>query len=227
VTLTATVAVPHPHLEPATATLRLRLSQQLADKGLAAAADWAGLVVTEPRESTDPYGRPWFWYRGTLQVDPTGPGHGAAGQNTVAQASPWPVRPAPRPGRTRWQRSLSTPDEATRMRKDLRGQLLHGSSTRECSRGAGEDLLLAFEELTSNALRHGTGAVDVTIAPTAAGWLLVVDDEAPDQPPLRTVGRDPALGGMGLAMVASLSLDHGWHAGHGRKSVWAELPSRR
>lgn len=65
------------------------------------------------------------------------------------------------------------------MRKDPRLQLLHNSLDGDCSQGAGEDLLLAFEELTSNAFRHGTGAVDVTIASTATGWLLVVDDEAP------------------------------------------------
>lgn len=143
------------------------------------------------------------------------------------QASPWPVRPAPRPGRIRWKCSLSTPSEATRTRKDLRVQLLCCSLSGGCTGDAGEDLLLAFEELTSNALRYGTGAADVTIASTEIGWLLVVADEAPDRPPVPAVGRDRALGGMGLAMVAGLSLHYGWHAVPGRKSVWAELPSHR
>lgn len=67
----------------------------------------------------------------------------------------------------------------------------------------------------------------VTIAGTAAGWLLVVDDEAPDHPPVPAVGRDRALGGMGLGMVAGLALQYGWQPGRGRKSVWAELPSHR
>lgn len=96
-----------------------------------------------------------------------------------------------------------------------------------CTQEAGEDLLLAFEELTSNAFRHGAGAVEVMIAATGAGWLLVVDDEAPDRAPAPAVGRDRALGGMGLGMVAGLSLNFGWQPSSGRKSVWAELPAHR
>ena len=102
--------------------------------------------------------------------------------------------------------------------------MLAGNRTED----AGEDLLLAFAELTSsNASRHGSGVVDVSIVGTSAGWLLVVDDEAPDRPPLPAVGRDRALGGMGLGMVAESSLFYGCQPGSGRKSVWAELPSHR
>lgn len=273
-TVAATVAVPYPHLEPATARLQMRLREQLAGRGLTGPADWNGLVVTGPRESADSYGRPWFWYRRTLQLDPAdllnpaysvdpartgattcpstsplpcaagtddlgdhGAGHGASGGSalmatgrsavTQTQAQIWPVRPAPRAGRLQWGCRLLTAGEATRIRKDLHARLRHTSLSGDCTPGSGEDLLLAFEELTSNALRHGAGAVDVTIASTAAGWLLVVDDEAPDRPPVPAVDRDRALGGMGLAMVAGLSLQHGWHARSGRKSVWAELPSHR
>ena len=55
----------------------------------------------------------------------------------------------------------------------------------------------------------------------------MVDAEAPDRPPPTAVGRDRALGGMGLGMVAGLSLCYGWQRGSGPKSIWAELPSHR
>jgi hypothetical protein len=57
------------------------------------------------------------------------------------------------------------------------------------------------------------------------GWLLDVSDEAPDRPPIPAVDRDPALGGMGLHLVAQLSSDYGWEERPGRKHVWARLPS--
>jgi hypothetical protein len=57
------------------------------------------------------------------------------------------------------------------------------------------------------------------------GWLLDLSDEAPDRPPIPAVDRDPALGGMGLHLVAQLSTDYGWEGRPGRKHVWARLPS--
>ena len=63
-----------------------------------------------------------------------------------------------------------------------------------------EELLLVFEELASNALRHS--------------W-----------PPQPAVDRDPALGGLGLHLVARLSSDYGWSVQGGRKHVWACLPT--
>jgi hypothetical protein len=57
------------------------------------------------------------------------------------------------------------------------------------------------------------------------GWLLDLSDEAPDRPPVPAVDRDPALGGMGLHLVAQLSTDYGWESRPGRKHVWAMLPN--
>lgn len=216
--VTATVASPTRDLEAVTAKLEARLRARLAEAGLAAAADRTGrdeVVVTGPHESTDSYGRVWFWFRGTLRAYP------------VPEEPSWPRRPVPGWLGRGWRCTLTTAAEATRLRRDLRAQLERWSLAGDCTEDAGLDLLLAFEELTSNAFRHGAGAVDVTIAGTAAGWLLVVDDEAPDRPPVPAVGRDRALGGMGLGMVAGLSLAVGWQPGPGRKSVWAELPAHR
>jgi hypothetical protein len=108
---------------------------------------------------------------------------------------------------------------------DLRARLAHPSLASRSTEDAREGLLLVFEELSSNALRHGGGAVQAVIVANAAGWLIVLSDEAPERPPQPAVDRDPALGGMGLPMVAQLSSDYGWASEPGRKHVWACLPS--
>jgi signal transduction histidine kinase len=82
-------------------------------------------------------------------------------------------------------------------------------------------LLLVFEELTSNALRHGRSPVWVHVVATARGWLVDVTDSAVDEPPVPAVGRDPADGGLGLYLVARLCRRHGWTVEDGRKHVWA------
>ncbi|MFL6097255.1 MAG: SpoIIE family protein phosphatase [Blastococcus sp.] len=85
-------------------------------------------------------------------------------------------------------------------------------------------LLLAFEELVSNGLRHGRGPVRAAVTPTASGWLLEVSDAAGESPPVPAVDRDAALGGLGLYLVARLSGDHGWAVDDdGRKVVWARI----
>jgi hypothetical protein len=108
---------------------------------------------------------------------------------------------------------------------DLRARLAHPSLASRSTEDAREGLLLVFEELSSNALRHGGGAVEALIVANAAGWLIVLSDGAPDRPPRPAVDRDPALGGMGLPMVAQLSLQYGWAGEGARKHVWARLPS--
>jgi anti-sigma regulatory factor (Ser/Thr protein kinase) len=89
---------------------------------------------------------------------------------------------------------------------------------------AAERLELVFEELVSNALRHGQGRVRVTVSATASGWLLEVVDAAGNAPPAPAIDRDAALGGLGLYLVARLSSAHGWMpVDAGRKVVWAHV----
>jgi hypothetical protein len=85
-------------------------------------------------------------------------------------------------------------------------------------------LLLAFEELASNGVRHGRGEVTVRVVCGPTGWLIDVADAAVDRPPVLAVDRDPARGGMGLGMVAQLCPAHGWSVTAGSKHVWACLP---
>ena len=90
---------------------------------------------------------------------------------------------------------------------------------------AGERLVLAFDELASNALRHGESPVVATVVAGSGGWLLDVSDRAADAMPAPAVDRDPAKGGMGLHLVARLSVAHGWYVDQGSKHVWACLPT--
>ncbi|MGR6967990.1 ATP-binding protein [Geodermatophilus sp. URMC 61] len=84
-----------------------------------------------------------------------------------------------------------------------------------------EELLLVYEELTSNGLRHGRSPVFVRVATTGDGWLVDVTDAAVDHPPVPAVDRDPADGGLGLHLVARLCRAHGWIVDDDRKHVWA------
>lgn len=88
-----------------------------------------------------------------------------------------------------------------------------------------EELLLVFEELASNGLRHGQVPVVARVQASAESWLVQVTDAAPGRLPKPAVDRDPALGGLGLHLVARLSRDFGWSVQGGRKHVWARLPT--
>ncbi|UOY02391.1 ATP-binding SpoIIE family protein phosphatase [Blastococcus sp. PRF04-17] len=139
----------------------------------------------------------------------------------------WQRRPRPRPGSpvlVGWRGEPTTAAEVRGLRMQLRTLL----SGRTRPPGATDDdvdrLLLAFEELVSNGLRHGRAPVHVSLTETGGGWLLEVSDAAGDTPPVPAVGRDAAHGGLGLYLVASLSGAHGWTtADNGRKVVWARV----
>ena len=64
-----------------------------------------------------------------------------------------------------------------------------------------------------------------TVVAGSGGWLLDVSDRAHEAMPAPAVDRDPAQGGMGLHLVARMSVAHGWYVDGGAKHVWACLPS--
>jgi serine phosphatase RsbU (regulator of sigma subunit) len=135
----------------------------------------------------------------------------------------WAVRARPGldPGATvlgRWEPAASADLTAGRLQlaAALRGTIRPAAA----DEGAVERLLLAFEELASNALRHGRRPVRVEVTAADGFWLLDVSDAAVDRPPTPAVGRDAAHGGMGLYLVASICTAHGWFADQGRKHTW-------
>ena len=81
-----------------------------------------------------------------------------------------------------------------------------------------------MDELASNGLRHGGAPVSVTVSRTPRELLLEVGDHGPEHGPRPAVDRDPALGGMGLPMVARVTSDRGWTTAGSRKTVWARIP---
>jgi hypothetical protein len=115
--------------------------------------------------------------------------------------------------------------DLSRLRRELRAAVLAGSwPVPGGDDSAGPDaLLLTFQELASNGLRHGRPPVRVLVGTVRTGWLIDVSDAAVDIPPTPAVGSDAASGGMGLTLVARLAAEHGWMVQKGRKHVWARI----
>ena len=118
--------------------------------------------------------------------------------------------------------TLSTPPDLTAARLQLHTRVMQDEPPGVDDEDV-ERLLLTFEELTSNGLRHGRSPVAATVTITAEGWLVDVTDAATDRCPTPAVDRDPAHGGLGLYLVARLSPAHGWSVQRGRKHVWAHI----
>jgi anti-sigma regulatory factor (Ser/Thr protein kinase) len=100
----------------------------------------------------------------------------------------------------------------------------HARGTDTASADLRDQLVLALDEMASNALRHGGGRVRASIRLVDHSYLIEVSDAAPSAPPTPAVGRDPSEGGLGLYLIAELATDHGWYVQDGAKHVWAVLP---
>lgn len=87
-----------------------------------------------------------------------------------------------------------------------------------------DQLVLALDEMASNALRHGGGLVEASLRTTPDGYLIEVSDAATSRPPTPAVDRDPSQGGLGLYLIARMARRHGWYASGAAKHVWALLP---
>jgi anti-sigma regulatory factor (Ser/Thr protein kinase) len=137
--------------------------------------------------------------------------------------SSWPSSPPP-PADEGWHWELSSVAELPRIRQDLRRGLAAASGASVVAAEFDEAVVLAFDEMASNALRHGGGGVRARVQRTPDAWLIEVRDSAASRPPTPAVGRDPSQGGLGLYLIAEMARDHGWHVANGQKAVWALLP---
>ena len=130
-------------------------------------------------------------------------------------------RTAPPPHATpvlRWQ--LSDVAQLPAMRAEVRRSI----EPRGIDADVLDQLILALDEMASNALRHGGGRVEAALRSTPDGYLIEVSDAAVTQPPVPAVDRDPSEGGLGLYLIARMARLHGWYASNGAKHVWALLP---
>ncbi|MGY1739621.1 MULTISPECIES: ATP-binding protein [unclassified Blastococcus] len=125
----------------------------------------------------------------------------------------------------RWRPTSAADVTAGRLQLDA--ALHDGARPSAAVEGSVQRLLLAFEELVSNAVRHGRPPIEVTVAAVGDCWLLEVTDAAGDRPPTPDPERDAAFGGLGLSLVTEISSAHGWEPlGGGRKVVWARVDHR-
>jgi anti-sigma regulatory factor (Ser/Thr protein kinase) len=141
-------------------------------------------------------------------------------------SNPWQQLPPPDvTGQAQrvWRWEIDRPAQLTAARGSLRDDLADPALPGDADADDVDRLMLAFEELASNGLRHSGQPIVVTVTACASSWLVDVSDALPDHPPVPAVGRDPALGGLGLYLIARLATAHGWVAAGARKHVWACL----
>ena len=140
--------------------------------------------------------------------------------------TPWACHAPPHAPSTTsevWREDVISPAGVTFSRSMLRRHIGKGRLPPGMDEGDVEVLLLAYEELASNAIRHGRLPVHVTVTTMDDGWLIDVADGATERAPAMTVDRDPAQGGLGLQLVARLCRTHGWWTERNRKHVWARV----
>ena len=137
----------------------------------------------------------------------------------------WPMRPLPDGRGEVWRWRLAGLGALPTARSGLRSRLADIGFPGQDGDSAVEHLILAFDELASNALRHADHPVVATVIAGSGGWLVDVSDGAPEAMPAPAIDRDPAQGGLGLYLIARLSVAHGWYVDGGSKHVWACLPT--
>jgi anti-sigma regulatory factor (Ser/Thr protein kinase) len=93
--------------------------------------------------------------------------------------------------------------------------------------GVSERILLALSELTTNAVTHGSGSIDVTMHATAERLRVMVTDGGGGTPAKRLPETTNRTGGWGLHLVDTLTDQWGSERDDHRLVVWFEhrLPS--
>ena len=153
------------------------------------------------------------------------------GDQRVTGQAAGPVWPsaAPPPAQPALAWDLRAIAELPRVRAELRRHSLTHPTGRpamddETAADLRDQLILALDEMASNALRHGGGTVRAAVRLTTDAYLIEVSDEAAASPPSPAVDRDPSEGRLGLYLIAEMSSAHGWYVSEGAKHVWALLP---
>src|SRR3954451_24139859 len=131
-----------------------------------------------------------------MQGERRGTGHTAG--PAWPSASPPPASPA-----LSWE--LRDVAQLPVVRDELRR---HAATQAHAGSDARDQLILALDEMASNALRHGGGRVRAAVRLTPDAYLVEVSDGAASAPPAPAVDRDPSKGGLGLYLIAEMATAH-------------------
>lgn len=85
------------------------------------------------------------------------------------------------------------------------------------------DAELIASELVTNAWKHGTGLIELTVDEAEDGWRICVCSESDSDP---VVGTPTDSGGRGLLMIKELTSAWGFTREGARVCVWATLRVR-
>ena len=92
----------------------------------------------------------------------------------------WPSATPP-PADDAWHWDLSHVSQLPAVRAQLRTGLAAASSGDPQAAELDEAVVLAFDEMASNALRHGGGAVTARVRRTSDAWLVELSSGSPTQ----------------------------------------------
>lgn len=88
-----------------------------------------------------------------------------------------------------------------------------------------DDAQILVSELVTNAVRHGSGPVELTLGRADGFIVLAVTDAAADLPPNPRDAADSDPGGRGMFLINAMSARWGWRQEPASKTVWVELPA--
>ena len=118
-------------------------------------------------------------------VGPPRPDRPATAEEVALGQEPWPHAPVPSLAGDVWHWQLEAMHVVSRVRADLRARIAHPSVCSTSTDDARDGLLLVFEELASNALRHGGRPVRARVTFSSEGLLVEVSDSAATSPPTK------------------------------------------
>ncbi|MCZ2836908.1 ATP-binding protein [Modestobacter sp. VKM Ac-2985] len=137
--------------------------------------------------------------------------------------------PVPAGADTRLSLQLASLRDLSRVRRQVTAFLLSSldpgpaEGVDAAAEDAVERAVLVIDELTSNALRHGSPPSRLHIGDDEGRWIVIVSDGAPERPPTPARERPAGQGGYGLYVIADLTADHGVHYEADCKFIWACL----
>jgi anti-sigma regulatory factor (Ser/Thr protein kinase) len=119
------------------------------------------------------------------------------------------------------------PTRTSRLRRWVRSTLAEHAAAADggSPSAAVDDVVLAVDELVTNAGEHADGWVTVDLVPRPDGALVAVSDPAPEAPAVFRTVEPWHESGRGLLVVSQLSPIWGVLVARTMKTVWAWLPS--